>query len=100
MNVKDYCQNVEMELTGWRAKLYNVVRQIDHLPTGDKQRLYEYVNGLHILTSEIDDRLDALRTSCPTEWSPERRELEGKIEDLGDKYEEAEKALFDYDIGG
>ena len=100
MNVKNYCTNVEMELTAWKAKLYNVVRQIEALPTGDKQRMYEYVNGLHILTSEIDDRIDSLRTSCPTEWNPERRELEGKFEDLGFKYEEAEKALFDYDIGG
>lgn len=100
MDVKDYCKNVDMELTAWKAKLYNVIRQMDRLPTGDKQRMYEKVNGLHILMTELDDRLDQLRTACPTEWSPEREEIKGKIADLGDKYEEAESALFDYDIGG
>ncbi len=100
MEVKDYCKNVDIELNAWKAKLYNVMRQMDNLPTGDKQRMYEKVNGLHIVMTELDDRIDQLRTSCPTEWSPVREEIKGKIHDLGDKYQEAEGALFDYDIGG
>ncbi|MEW6594033.1 MAG: hypothetical protein AB1413_04090 [Thermodesulfobacteriota bacterium] len=100
MELKDYCRSVDMELTGWKAKLYNVISQIDKLPTGDKQRMYEKVNGLHIIMAELDDRLDHLRTACPTEWSPERKTLKGKISDLGDEYDKVEKALFDYDIGG
>ncbi len=100
MDVKDYCKNVEMELTAWKAKLYTVMRQMDKLPTGDKQRMYEKVNGLHIIMTELDDRLDSLRTACPTEWSPERQKIKGKIADLGDRYEDATQALFDYEIGG
>ena len=100
MNVSDYCKNVEMELTGWKAKLYNVMRQMDSLPTGDKQKMYEKVNGIHILVEELDDRIEELRKSCPTEWQPVRQEMKGKIADLGHKYEEAETAMFDYDIGG
>lgn len=100
MELKDYCRNVDTELTAWKAKLYNILRQIDQLPTGDKQRMYEKVNGLHIIMTELDDRLDSLRTACPTEWTPERETLKGKIADLGDAYDKVEKALFDYDIGG
>lgn len=100
MEVKDYCKNVEIELNAWKAKLYNVMRQMDKLPTGDKQRMYEKVNGIHIIMTELDDRLDDLRTSCPTEWSPVRKEIKGKMADLGNRYEETEGALFDYDIGG
>ncbi len=50
--------------------------------------------------TELEDRIDSLRTSCPTEWNPVREEIKGKISGLGDKYEEAEGAFFDYDIGG
>ena len=100
MEVKDYCKNVDIELTAWKAKLYNVIRRMDNLPTGAKQRMFENVNSLHILMTELEDRIDSLRTSCPTEWNPVREEIKGKISDLGDKYEEAEGALFDYDIGG
>jgi len=100
MEVKDYCKNVDIELTAWKAKLYNVIRRMDELPTGAKQRMFENVNGLHILMTELEDRIDSLRTSCPTEWNPVREEIKGKISGLGDKYEEAEGAFFDYDIGG
>ena len=100
MDVKDYCRNVETELTAWKAKLYNIMRQMDKLPTGDKQRMYEKVNGLHIVMTELDDRLDQLRTACPTEWSPARKEIKGKMADLGNKYEETAREFFDYEVGG
>ena len=100
MQVTDYCKNVDIELTSWKAKLYNVMRQMDNLSTADKQRMYEKVNAIHIIMTELDDRIDELRSSCPTEWNPVRKEIKAKISDLGDKYEEAEGALFDYDIGG
>ncbi|MFA7382287.1 MAG: hypothetical protein WC001_02435 [Desulfurivibrionaceae bacterium] len=100
MNVKDYCRNVETELTAWKAKLYDVIRQMDKLPTGDKQRMFEKINGLNIVMTELDDRLDALRTACPTEWSPERQEIKAKMTDLGSKYEEAASEFFDYEVGG
>jgi hypothetical protein len=73
---------------------------MDQLPTGDKQRMYEKVNGLHIIMTELDDRLDQLRTACPLEWSPVRQEIKGKMADLGSKYEEAASESFDYEIGG
>lgn len=100
MDVKDYCRNMDTELTAWKAKLYNVIRQMDELSTGDKQRMYEKVNGLHIVMSELDERLDQLRTECPTEWEPAREEIKMKMADLGSKYEEASREFFDYEIGG
>ncbi len=100
MDVKDYCRNLDTELTTWKAKLYDVTRQMDNLSTGDKQRMYEQVNGLHIVMTELEERLDQLRTSCPTDWSPEREEINVKLTDLGNKYEAAAHEFFDYDIGG
>lgn len=100
MDVTDYCKTLDIELTSWKAKLYNVMRQMDSLPTSDKQRMYEKVNAINIVMTELDDRIEELRKSCPTEWQPVREEMRGKIAALGHKYEEAESALFDYDIGG
>jgi len=100
MEVKDYCKNMDMELTLWKAKLYDVISKMDRLPTGDKQRMYEDVNGLHILMAELDDRIERLRTECPTEWSPGQSEIEAKFEELGIKYNDTSKELFDYDFGG
>jgi len=100
MDVRDYCSNVEMELTAWKAKLYDVIRKIDQLPTGDKEKLYENIEGLHITMTELDDRIHELRTQCPTEWSPVREEIKVKVSDLAAKYEDAMQSLFDYTYAG
>jgi len=100
MEVKDYCRNLEMELTGWKSKLYDVLRKMDKLETGKKEKMYEDVNALHILMTELEDRIDQLRSACPTEWSPERKEIAVKLKDLEKRYNDAASVLFDYDFGG
>ena len=94
MDVKDYCKNVDIELNAWRAKLYNVMRQMDGLPTGDKQRIHEQLDGLHIIVNELDERIDQLRTRCPTEWAPQKTEIKSKIAELEDQYDEVDSYFF------
>lgn len=100
MEIKDYCRNVDMELTLWKSKLYDVIRKMDKASTGDKGKMYEDINDLHMLMAELEDRVDSLRTSCPTEWSPEDQEIKVKLGKLEDRYKEASNVLFDYDFGG
>jgi hypothetical protein len=100
MEVKDYCRYVDMELTNWKSKLYDVIRKLDMAPTSNKEKVYEEINGLHIVLTELEDRLDNLRTSCPTEWSPEQEEIKMKLNDLKSRYKDASNVKFDYDFGG
>lgn len=100
MEVKDYCNNVSTELTFWKARIYDVVRKMDKQPTGNKEKIFEDINGLHIIMDEIDERLDALRNSCPTDWKPEREEISNKLTNLSARYNDAAGVLFDYDLGG
>jgi hypothetical protein len=101
MEAKDYCRNMEMELTTWKAKLYDIIRKFDQLPTGEKERAYEDVNDLHMLMTEMEDRLDNLRESCPTGWKPQdEKELTGKLGALEDQYKKLAEAKFDYEFGG
>jgi endogenous inhibitor of DNA gyrase (YacG/DUF329 family) len=94
MDVKDYCKNVDIELNAWRAKLYNVMLQMDDLPAADKQKVHEQVNGLHTIVHELDERIDQLRTSCPTEWAPEKSEIKGKITHLEEQYDEVDSFFY------
>jgi hypothetical protein len=101
MEVKDYCRNMEMELTTWKAKLYDVIRKFDQLSTGDKEEAYKDVNDLNILMTEMEDRLDTLRNACPTGWNPkDEKEFLGKMDDLEDQYKKLAGAKFDYEFGG
>ncbi len=101
MEIYDYCKSVNTELTQWKERLFNVISHIDHLPTGDKQRMYEEVNGLHIIMSELEERIERLRTECPTEWQPAEEETIFKVSELsGNRFSDTSGVHFDYDFGG
>ena len=38
MDVKSYCDSLVIELTGWKAKVYDVVRKLDKMSSGDKAK--------------------------------------------------------------
>lgn len=86
MELKDYCSNLSAELTGWKAKAYDIVRRLDKLSSGDKAKVADQVRDLHILVEELENRIDRLKKECPTEWSPEQMEIEHKLGDLVDLY--------------
>src|SRR5574340_628081 len=71
---KDYCDNLSFELAGWKEKIDHIVYQLDHVSTGEKERVVGEVNGLHIISDEMAERLQGLCTSCDMNW-------EAKMED-------------------
>ena len=94
MDVKDYCKNVDIGLNDLRARLDKSMRQMDDLPAAEKQRVNEQVNGLHTIVTELDNRIDQLRTSCPTEWAPEKSEIKGKINDSERQYDKVDSVFY------
>ena len=84
MDVESYCDNVAIELTGWKAKIYDIMRKLDKLPSGDKAEILGNINDLHVLVEELEDRIDRLRNECPSDWSPDKIELETKLTRISD----------------
>jgi hypothetical protein len=80
MEVRDYCSNVDMELTLWKAKIFDAIRRADQLGSA---------------VTELEDRIHQLRTECPLEWKPVRDEIDGVKGNLTNTYDE----VIDY-IGG
>ena len=70
METKEYCDNVVLELGGWKTKVDDVLSKFDHASTGYKERVVGEVNGLHIIAEELDDRLRSLCNACMTTWDP------------------------------
>ena len=100
MDVTSYCENVSKELTGWKAKVDGIVKQLDKMPSGDKEKVVPQVNELHALMDEIDDRIARLKRECPTEWSPDKIELDSKISRIINIYEEVWPNVSGADVGG
>ena len=88
MDVMDYCKGMEMELTAWKAKLYDLTRKIDSLGSAEKEKVLPNVEDLHMYVTEMTDRIEKLKSECPTEWSPMKKDIDDAHVDMRGKYEE------------
>jgi len=87
MDVKDYCSGLEMEMTAWKAKLYDLTRKVDRLGTKEKEKALANVQDLHILLTEMSDRVQQLKTECPSDWGTDKKKIEKAGIDMRSKYE-------------
>jgi len=71
---KEYCDNLTFELEGWKDKIDYIVDRFDHLSTGEKERFVGEVNGLHIISSELTERVRGLNSACEMNWMPQRED--------------------------
>jgi len=85
MDVKDYCKTLEAELTVWKAKVYDIIARLDKVSSGEKEKVIDQVRDLHALFVELDERISRLKRECPTEWGPDKIEIEQKISTLTGK---------------
>ena len=88
MDVKGYCKSMESEVTAWKAKLYDVTRKVDQLGTAERDKVLPNVEDLHMLLQEMSDRVENLKTECPSDWSPLKKEIEEGGIDMRGKYED------------
>ena len=95
MELRDYCSNVDMELTVWKAKIFDSIRKADQLGSADLEKVLPNIQDLKMVITELEDRIHQLRTECPLEWKPIRDEIEGVRVSLTNTYDE----VIDY-IGG
>jgi predicted nuclease with TOPRIM domain len=79
---------METEMTAWKAKLYDVMRKVDTLGSAEKEKVLPNIEDLHMLLEEMTDRVEKLKTECPSDWSPMKKDIEGGTVDMRGKYEE------------
>ena len=88
MDIKDFCSSMEIELTGWKAKIYDAWRKFDKLGTEERVKIQPRIEDLHMVVAELSDRLEQLKVECPTDWSPMKSEIDEAHIDMRSKYEE------------
>ena len=96
MDAKDYCRTVEIELYGWKAKMYDMVRKVDKLRGSDKEKVASQVEALHKHISDMEQIIDQLQTECPVEFGPQKKQIEETNQGLKEKYEEAMAAVLQF----
>jgi hypothetical protein len=82
VDVKSFCDGLQQELIVWKAKIDDIVRALDRMPSEKKAKAVQSVNDLHGVVDDIDRRIHKLERECPVEWGPEKIELEKKLKEL------------------
>ncbi len=105
MLAKNCCKTMEMELTGWKAIVYDITRKMEELPGGEKEKIRPNIEDLHMLIAEMDERIDQIRDNCKPETciddiQTERESFNAAVSTLRVSTEEAMKGLGGGNFGG
>jgi hypothetical protein len=102
MDAKSYCASVAIELNGWKAKLYDVIRKTGSLAARDEKKVAPMIRDLNDLMDDLNRQIETLARECPAEWGTEKSEIESKISRLNDKWKDVWGVLGEeeYGIGG
>ena len=84
MKARNCCKTMEMELTAWKAIVYDIGRKMEELPGGEKQKILPNLEDIHILVAEMDGRIDDIRDKCAPETG---------IDDIRTEREEFDKTM-------
>ena len=94
-----YCSNVSVELEEWSEKLHKLSGRIDQMSTGEKFRVFPQIEELHMILTELDDRLCGLTQACSTvEEGNDRVDIANLV--YAEKFNWKGPERFDYDFGG
>jgi hypothetical protein len=85
MDAPYYCETVNAEMVGLKARLYDMFRALDMMPPAEREKLFPSTSEIHQLVRDISSRLDQLRRECPQEFSAFQQEIDSKTTDLKQK---------------
>ena len=99
MAKKEYCSNVSTELEEWSEKLHVLSDEIGGLATGEKYGVFPQIEELHMILTELDERLCALTQACSiAETGSDRVDMANVV--YAEKFNWKGPERFDYDYGG
>ena len=96
MDVKDYCRSMEIELSGWKTKMYDMIRKVDKLRSADQNKVTAQVEDLHKHIEDIERIVNTLQNECPADFSPQKKEIEVTQSEMKKKYEDAMAAVLQF----
>ncbi len=85
MDAKYYCDTMYSELTGMKARIYDVFKALNKKPKDVRAKLMEQTDELHALVDDLTHKIDQLKVQCPVDWNPQKKEIEAKKKALVEK---------------
>ena len=89
MDIQTFCIHVKDEMTGWKAKTYDLMRKMEKMsPYPDKDREAS-IAEMGAIIDKIERIVETLERECPVNWDSEKAELDQMICDMKERWSEA-----------
>ena len=89
MQVKEYCEAMLAEVNAWKMKLEAMKKVADSYGTEQKEKILPLVGQLEQEVANAQMRVKQLETECPSDWSPNKNELDELFGTIGSKVDRA-----------
>ena len=64
------------------------MRKFDKLSSAEKEKVLPNIEDLHMLLEDMSDKVESLKTECPSDWSTIKSGIEDGSINMRGKYEE------------
>ena len=59
-----------MELTAWKAKVYDAIRKVEKLPSKDREKVLPNIQDINMIVTELEDKIESLKNRMPGGLEP------------------------------
>ncbi len=95
-----YCHGLQMELSVWKSRLYDVLVEVGELESSDQQKVADTLNLIKSTVKEIENIAASITESCPSDMSGTEKSIGGKLESLRANYTKALEVISPGWFGG
>ena len=86
MNTIDYCKSIETKLIAWKAKMHDLTRKAAIRGSKERENGLHNTQDLNMPITEMSSRSEQLKNERPTEWSPQKKDIDNGSIDMRVKY--------------
>lgn len=88
MDVNEYCGSMMKELNDWKSKINNALQKTNTLSANEKKIAAPLIGNMQSILNELVNRVDQLESRCPVDWSADKKEIESRLFDMKEKWDE------------
>jgi hypothetical protein len=92
MDIETFCTYMRDEMTGWKAKTYDLMRKVEKMPPDSEGNRAVSIDEMGVIIHKIEQTIGKLEKECPVNWEYEKTELDRMICDIREKWSEASAA--------
>jgi len=68
--------------------MYDLTRKVESLGSKEREKVLPNIQDLNMPVTEMSSRIEQLKNECPTEWSPQKKDIDRGSVDMRGKYEQ------------